>query len=517
MKHKIHLGWLLGASFTFASLSAFQSAEAVATWLQDPPFEELDINEDGVLSGTETKGYLDRDADGDGEVTEKEYAKAKPKPKQKPRKPDPKPSDDEIGTSPGMEEFVDFLVEGDSNPLLSRFHPKLLEVIDSPILIFAQELMTQELGDAEDPVLTDLEEEELPGEIGEVNRTTGTLHFEEGDAAISISELKEKVVAIDIRTPCFKDLSQEFVRAIKKDQALSNTVRKFYTRRSRDLVEDILESRDDEAIAKLMPLLVEQVTEEKLRGIFEMIRSQANGGEFGKVTSIETTEGTEASIPTFTLTNRIDVDGKELNVLIDFAPIGLHSEISGIRMTSDSDLQDGEDGPVIPENLKDQKFYPVKFDPLQIEVIFPGTAEPTSKTLPNGEQWVGVNEQNEMRFTVGIYDMGEDAESREQAILDRYAEALVELSNGKEARFKDLEWNGQAMKEIRFVDESGAYELCRAILVGDRLVAVDVRSPELKKGGDREKLANSFLSSLKSTKSVPPPMVEPPPSFSDDK
>lgn len=42
-------------------------------------FQKLDSNLDGVLSGNEAKGYLDKDEDGDGEISLNEFLSSKPK------------------------------------------------------------------------------------------------------------------------------------------------------------------------------------------------------------------------------------------------------------------------------------------------------------------------------------------------------------------------------------------------------------------------------------------------------
>ena len=180
-------------------------------------FQKLDKNEDGRLSGTETKGYEKLDGNQDGRVTEMEFIEG-----YQPQAPIDQP--DLV--------FLRMLKNSDPTEFLNSTHAEFVKEVDRPVLSFILSQITNSLGKLKISPLNRLAGTPTTVDLGNRRDFHGTLEYTKGKLEAKLTVIDGRIAGFELKSPLLKDAGQKLYLALSKFDDFSKSVADFYTRAS---------------------------------------------------------------------------------------------------------------------------------------------------------------------------------------------------------------------------------------------------------------------------------------------
>lgn len=475
-------------------------------------FKELDITEDGRLTGNEASGVKSFDQNGDGRVLQAELAVGLllsiSEEGDSEDSPVPKGNVEEIVAT-----IVSAMNDSDKADLVySQMHEKMKEVTDPFVLKY---VCTYAAKTHKNFQLSKANIKQVKLENGALD-VSAKLKCGKGDLTLSVTLLKGQIVALALDSPEMNQIDQALFSDLQ-DEDLQSEFCMAYQPKIRQALDFILNGDDGKALALVHPSVVEQIGEIPFINLFARVRSQIKKVEKFELEAFSRDEG-QSGVYTYTVTF-LATDGKDA---IRFSGVlqrdGLHSTLTGYTVeraldiappapVMDDDVQpppapapvmDDEiappPAPVMDDNDQPQPAPVVNVDddlPLPpapapsvddgwhktvsirdgVQFEMPGEAK---RVLQNTDkrksiQYTLISSQRRMTFTLEISETESDLTSEHEVFFDTFRNALIN-SSGRELLKEDREPQAQFPNQLLLIkNPDGSFIALRTIITGKKI------------------------------------------------
>lgn len=502
-------------------------------------FKELDVTEDGRLTGNEAAGVKSFDQNGDGRVLQEELAVGM-------LLSISEEGDSEASPSPNgsVAEIVADIVAAMNDPdkvdlAYSHMHDKMKEVTDPFLLKY---VCTYASKTHKNFQLSKANIKEVKLESGALD-VSAKLKCGKGDLTLSVTLLKGQVVALALDSPEMNEIDQALFNDLQ-DEDLQLEFCRAYQPKIRQALDFILNGDDGKALGLVHPSVIEQIGEIPFINLFARVRSQINKVDKFELEAFSRDEG-QPGVYTYTVTF-LATDGKEA---IRFSGVlqrdGLHSTLTGYTVERALDIappapvmDDDVQPPPAPAPVMDDEVAPppapVMDDndqPQPAPVVDVGDdlplppapapapsvddgwhktisirdgvqfemPEEAKRVLQNTDkrksiQYSLISSQRRMTFTLEISATEADLTSEHEVFFDTFRDALLN-SSGRELLKEDREPQAQFPNQLLLMkNPDGSFMVLRTIIAGKSIF----RGTWLGKSIDEESRvpAQRFLESI---------------------
>lgn len=372
-------------------------------------FTELDITEDGFLSGTEKKSVAAFDADGDGRITRDEFIAgflgATP----------------EAALTPAeLERQLNRAVlANDARTLLKLAHPELASRIDEPILRFMLEMMPQRLGARKDAAITfNTVPETVEGKSFLRHETV--VDYESGSAIYQFRSYQGKLAALAISSDDVQNAGLVLLDRLNQDKQFSTDIKETFAPRGEAMIRAVLAGEDKAAYAQLHPLAQEQLPFESTAEGFARARDL-----FGKLQELELVtmrvEGNDkGELQNIIFGYELKCEKHVANATAIFEVAGYQGALVGYNIKAADDDDPMPENPAARPELA-LKWQRLLFPKQGLKLEMPG--EPKMSTVNGGTiQHVLSLPDHGLTFTARVIRSSQPG--REQEALDEYLEGV---------------------------------------------------------------------------------------------
>ncbi len=441
-------------------------------------FQQLDINEDGRLSGKEMAGFEKLDANGDKRITEAEFLAG--------FEGVNATAADPVGI------FLAMIRTTDPGPFLDACLPEFAREMDRPVLAFVMQRLASKLG-ALDPGARDaLKSRQLEIEGKLHTAYEGELHFKEGKATASLVVSQGRIVGFRVDAPALDDVGDQLYNALTTDQKFSRSMADFYTPRCEEFVRLILAKQDDKAFAKYHPEVQKQIGRERAQVVFDTLR--ANCGSF-KAFELETLRvefDSNRKGENCQLTHLVRGSKAAYLVTTTFQFVGLSAQIVGLSVkppdpdqVPPTDPAQGADKWVKVAANAEGTTFEMPFKPKR-------TVNKEKKTVTYRAEAA----DDSLITIVMIEDVGENFEPKAEVYFASLQKELVEALEGELIDADDAK-AGKHPGRLMFIKaKDGVFFTERAVVVGGRVYRFQYITQEANKR-QRELIGNRFFESAR--------------------
>jgi len=251
-------------------------------------FDDLDVTEDGFLSGTEKKTVAGYDADEDGRVTLEEFVTGFVG-----------EAAESTLTPAALELRISRAIQGNNaKAILELAAPELAAQIDEPILRFMLEMMPARLGPRQDKTIRVSTTETTVGGKPLLQHDA-SVEYESGAATYQFRSSHGRLVGISIASDDVKSAGLVLLERLNQDEEFSNEIKESFAPRGAAMISAILTGDDKAAYNALHPLARKQLPFEttaagfaKARELFgalqglELVTMRVEGDGQGELRSI---------------------------------------------------------------------------------------------------------------------------------------------------------------------------------------------------------------------------------------
>lgn len=295
-------------------------------------FKELDVTEDGRLTGSEASSAKSFDQNGDGKILPEELAigmllsiSAE--------------GDSEVSPTPkgGVEEIVADIVsamnDSDKADLAySHMHEKMKEVTDPFVLKYVCKFAAKAHKNFQ---LSKANIKQVKLQNGALDVST-KLKCGKGDLTLSVTLLKGQIVALALDSPEMNEIDQSLFSDLQ-DEDLQREFSEAYKPKIRQALDFMLSGDDGKALGLIHPSVVEQIGEIPFVNLFAKVRSQIKKVDKLELEAFSRDEG-QPGVYTYTVTF-LATDGQNA---IRFSGVlqrdGLHSTLTGYTVERALDI-----------------------------------------------------------------------------------------------------------------------------------------------------------------------------------
>ncbi len=442
-------------------------------------FQQLDINEDGRLSGKEMAGFEKLDANGDKRITEAEFLAGFV-------------GADAAAVADPVGVFLAMIRTTDPAPFLNACLPEFASEMDRPVLTFIMQRLASKLG-ALDPAAKDAlksRQQNIEGKPHTVYE--GELKFKEGSATASLIIAQGRIVGFRVDSPALEDIGDQLYTALAEDQKLSRAIADFYTPRCEEFVRLILTKQDDKAFAKYHPDVQKQIGRERAQVVFETLR--VNCGSFKAIEpeALRVEFDSNKKGENCQLTHLVRGSKASYLVTTTFQFIGLSAQIVGLAIKP----PDPDQVPPADPGKEADKW--VKVAANAEGTTFEMPIKP-KRTVNEEKQTVTYRAEaadNSVITIVMIEDVGENFEPKAEIYFASLQKELVEALEGELLDADDAK-AGKHPGRLMFIKaKDGVFFVERAVVVGKRVYRFQYITQETNKR-QREMIGNRFFESAK--------------------
>ncbi|MEO8498225.1 MAG: hypothetical protein ABI614_24430, partial [Planctomycetota bacterium] len=307
-------------------LAARAKARGVDPAVEDgKQFAKLDGNEDDFLSGKEMKGLERYDANSDREITKAEFLAGRAADRAvKPPIP--------IGsaTRATFDTFYASVAQRNAKAMIGQMHPALQLEVDEPVLQFLVDTIQTELGAMSDDEPADRKQEEQDFDGGRATATTATVAFSRGSAVCESVIQDGKVISFNITSDKLNDFVRKLGERLLTDQAFSKQVSDYYAPRLEVVIRWILQGKSAEVHSLLHPTVQEQLSLEEIGTYVQNAQT-----EFGELKNLEfdgttqTYDAESGALKKFSVLYKLDCENGpgQGKVILEFE--GMHAALVG--------------------------------------------------------------------------------------------------------------------------------------------------------------------------------------------
>ena len=479
------------------------SPEEMARQAQEK-FQQLDINQDGRLSGKELAGYETLDANGDRRVSEKEFLAGFVA----------EPTADPAGVPPPIV-FLEMIRTADPTAFLKMSDPEFAQDIDAPVLTFVLKTLTKSLGEFDPSAQDAPKQEEQTVVKGQPPYTfySGPLQFKTGVADGSLVVAQNRIMGFQIKSPVLNDLGDQLYQALMDDQAFGKSTAEFYTPRCEAFVRLVLKGGDEKAFATFHPDVQKQVGREPFQNVFVTFRTNCGSFKGFELESLRVESDANMKGENYQLTHFVRGSKENYMATTTFQFIGLKADFTGFAVRPATEEESNR--PAVSNNVGGFTWVKV-----------PATAEGVSFEMPGkperaqDEKTKRVTYSFEPADQLSVWnvfiDTAEDnLEARAKELFDYMEEALVTNTEGELVDSDEFNAGKHPGRMHCVKVKTGVFVVERIVIVGSRAYHFQVTTSEQDKT-KREAVVNRFFDSVQvlETDDDVPAAPTPPPSES---
>lgn len=461
-------------------------------------FRQLDINEDGRLSGKEMVGFEKLDGNGDKRISEKEFVAGF-------ATMESEPAGDPVAV------FLEMIRTTDPTKFLKVTEPGFAKEMDPPVLKFVMERVASALGTLEPSAKTALVPKQQT--INDQPHTVfeGSLEFKNGKADATLIVNRGQIVGFQLQSPALNDVGERLLTALATNREFGKTMADFYTPHCEEFVKLILAGEDEKAFAKYHPETRKQVDKEQVLTLFEILRTNCGDFKGFELEKLRVESDADGNSDSFVLTHLVRGSKRDYLTTMTFQFSGLSAHVVILSVKpADKESPSPSTEPGKPGDLQW-----VKTSAAAEGVTFemPGKPKRTADESKNQVSYRFDTEDKSSVFTVRIESEGENQEPEAKTLFEAVQTQLVKNLEG-ELLDTDEANAGRHPGRIFFLQmKDGVFFIERTVIIGRRLYRLQVVTTEQNKRR-REKSVNYFFESAKfldTDDDVPaPPSVAPP-------
>lgn len=499
-------------------------------------FKELDVTEDGRLTGSEATGAKAFDQNGDGKILQDEFAvgmllSLSEEEGDSEANPTPKGSVEEL-----LADIVSAMNDSEKTDIVyAHMHDKMKEVTDPFVLKY---VCTYAAKTHKNFQLSKANIKQVKLENG-VLEVSAKLKCGKGDLTLSVTLLKGQIVALALDSPEMNEIDQSLFNDLQ-DEKLQREFGTAYKPKISQALDFILNGDDGKALGLVHPSVIEQIGEIPFINLFARVRSQIKKVDKLELEAFSRDEG-QPGVYTYTVTF-LATDGENA---IRFSGVlqrdGLHSTLTGYTVERALDIAPpapamDDDVPAPPAPVMDDDVAPppapvvdddslpqpapvvnddddVPLPPAPAPNVDDGwhktvsirdgvqfeMPEEAKRVLQNTDkrksiQYTLVSSQRRMTFTLDISATETDLTSEHEVFFDTFKNALLNDS-GRELLKEDREPQAQFPNQLLLMkNPDGSFMALRTIIAGKNIY----RGTWLGKSIDEETRvpAQRFLESI---------------------
>ena len=315
-------------------LAARAKAREVDPAVEDgKQFSQLDGNEDDFLSGKEMKGLERYDANSDREISKAEFLAGRAADRTV-KPPIPLRS----ATLATFDTFFASLAQRNAKAMIGQMHPALQLEVDEPVLQFLVDTIHTELGAMSDDEPDDRKQEEQDFDGGRATATTATVEFSRGSAVCESVIHDGKVISFNITSDKLTDFGLRLGELLVTDKAFRQQVSDYYAPRLEIVIRWILQGKSEEVYGLLHPEVQKQLSLEEVGTYVQ--DSQTEFGELKKLEfdgTQETHDAESGALKKFAVLYKLDCENGpgQGKVILEFE--GMHAALVGFGISEPSE------------------------------------------------------------------------------------------------------------------------------------------------------------------------------------
>lgn len=450
-------------------------------------FRQLDINEDGRLSGKEIQGFEKLDRDGDRRITEKEFIAGF--------------TGSEAPADP-VTVFLEMVRTVDPVRFLAAADPEFAAEIDRPVLQFVLNELNKSLG-----TLQPAAKGALKKGGTEENRTLyqGTLPFKDGTAEANLIVANGKIVGFSIQSPVLNDVGDRLYSALFEDPKFAKSTAEYYTPRCSEFIRLILAGDDDKAFSKYHPEVQKQLGRKKVQDVFDVFKAKCGKPRAIELEAMRIEFDENMKGEKYKLTHLVRGTNQDYFATTSMQFIGLSAHIVGLTI---------EPAEGIPETLpnpndKEGKWTTIKADKEGLSFDLPGPPKQTVDEENNRIVYRHTAADESYFWTVLIETLPENFEAKADALFAEMKKIIINDTKGKLID-EDASNLGTHPGRILFLTVDNVFYAERMVVVGSKVLRFQVVTTEADKRA-REKQVNRYFESVKLLDALPPVVPPAPP------
>lgn len=478
-------------------------------------FRELDINEDGRLSGKEVGEFQSFDVNSDRRITEKEFVDGFVAQVAE-------PAADPVAV------FVDMIRTTDPAAFLKASSPEFAQQMDAPVLTFIMQDLEASLGPvdpASKTALVKTAESDNPGE-GPRTLYRGKLNFKEGTADVDVIVSQNQIIGFQLETPVLTDVSDRLYRALFEDKDFGKSTAEYYTPRCEKIVELILVDDDDAALTMFHPEVQKQESKEKFQNLFETLRTNCGTFKGFELESMRVEFDANGKGQTYQLSHLVRGSKQDYMTTTTFQFMGLSAAVVALSVEPATEEQSGRTpGPGSPNQVEWSSVSAIEEG---IAFELPGNPE---RTKDDETQRVSYNLTTHDGLCIWYVCIdtvkdNENLELRANELLDYMQQDVVKNTGGELIDTDEANLGDHPGRLYVIKTKEEAFVVERMVIVGSRVCHFQLTTT-LPDKRSRETLGNHFLDSVRliaadddvpaapvpapsETPAPPAPSIEPP-------
>lgn len=451
-------------------------------------FLDLDITEDGTLSGTEKRTVVAFDIDGNGRVTKDEFVTGYLK---------QKGAGDSSEGNYGPETVAEAVKRGSADWVLTQMSPELKALVDPPVLQFMLNMTVEKLGDPLD----------RPTSVDKATEKDTVSHvisipYEKGNLEIRVTFQKGLLVAFSLNSDKFTDIPKQLGSQLMTNEAFGKAVANFYAQRGEEIIKLVYAGKDQQAYELFHPIMRKQIPLERAQQQFKAAREHGTL-EAIEYESITTSVDAKGDFERTTLTYNLSTDKGPISADIQLTFAGYQGAIVGFATVKQTKL-DEPASPTKPKKPADDddddapsakaKWHEVKV--AKHKLAFEMPVKPEHETDADGTETYTVQlEAGKVGLQARIMKHEANVEAGAETFFKAYLDGLKKNMKGTLVDHDEEDLAGHPGKILLFKLPNGSLYAVRAILVGDH--SFEFETFLMKPSDEGELIGERFLESPK--------------------
>ena len=506
----------------------------------DEYFRILDVNEDGRISGTESAGLNRYDTDSDGRISKEECshgtlmdALSASAPVAQDTVPDPAPDSVPAMADNPIQWLTDAANSQTTDTLLANMRPELVGLMDEVILQYIVEFVHKHHGRIQAVPASQIQSKK--GDNPEQTEFSASVRCAKGKLRLIATLYEDKLLGLQYESPAIDQLDSELYKelgdSLGQEDGLTARFAKFYSPMCRQLINSVLESKDDEAFAMFHPSIQAQLGKDAFVTVFELMREKC-GTEYKIEMESFVVEEDKDGDHSFKLSHRVTGLNPPQILTAGFQIVGMKAALVSIAIAP----AEGGDADAKPTTLaqlindawnkldSDAKSdSPAKsmkrIDASRDGLTFQMPGQPQRKVDESGNVSWELDNSGAL-YSAMIMSFDFDLEAQSTVFLDGLKNVLPEKFMGELVEAEEMKWHEHPGQMIRINLPDGRQVHRRDVVIGQTSYSLQLLSADTSEEF-RTNIELAFLKSFKDTKKTDddtdsPAAVAPPSSPSAD-
>lgn len=440
-------------------------------------FTELDITEDGLLSGTETTTVKAYDANRDGRITPAEFTQGYLAQHASGETPS--------GPPKSIEDVIPAIRSAEAKRLLALMSPELRRMVDEPILQFMLDLPAKELGKMLDRP-AEVASKEAQSAAGKLTTYTLTFAHERGKVNYSLALGAEGLILFSLSSDDLKDIGGNFTAEITKNGEFTKKLADFYAPRGEAILNGIFTGIDESIYGYFHEALRKELSLEKAKQQFASTREHNGILKSIKFQSISSELDAQGKLVATRLIYDLDCENGPATGEIRLAFGGYAGGIVGFAVTRE--VTEGT-------KPKTEEWQATRVAEHDFEFRMPGKPEPSK--ADDGAQTYSLELPKEKIFLqVRIRQQKQPIEDKHKEFFDALQTTLTKELKGELLDDDDASLAKHPGKLLFLKMPDGTLHVLRVILVENRTYELHAIL-QAKPDDFTQQYINRFLESAK--------------------